>query len=77
MGLGTYFHSVTHPTDTIKAVDYGSSVDGILDSLIFSFVPNLATLAFATTALAGRYGSLMVVTITFTAVIYCIVEKSA
>lgn len=75
MGLDSYFHSAVHPTEVIKAVDYAGSVDRLLDSFIFGFVPNAVTLVIATDKLLNRYGPFMMIIITYMATFYCLVEK--
>jgi ABC-type transport system involved in Fe-S cluster assembly fused permease/ATPase subunit len=75
IGLDAYFHSVVHPTDVIKAVNYAGSVDKLLDTFIFHFAPNLVTLVFTLGSLFQRYRPFMIIIMIYMTTSYYTIEK--
>jgi ABC-type bacteriocin/lantibiotic exporter with double-glycine peptidase domain len=71
MRLDHSYHDKVHPTDTLKAVEYAASVDGLLDFIWFNLLPNLTSL-FCASAVLLQFGPFMVLILIAITVFYII-----
>ncbi|KAK5442657.1 hypothetical protein LTS15_010975 [Exophiala xenobiotica] len=75
LNLDSYFHTFVQPTDIIKAVDTASSIDKLLDSIIFHLLPNAFTLVFAIYNIYRRFGPFMIIIVMYMVTAYSFSEK--
>jgi ABC-type multidrug transport system fused ATPase/permease subunit len=75
LNLDSYFHTFVQPTDIIKAVDTASSIDKLLDSIIFHLLPNAFTLVFAIYNIYHRFGPFMIIIVMYMVTAYAFSEK--
>jgi len=75
LNLDSYFHAFVQATDIIQAIDNASSIDKLLDQIIFELLPNLFTLVFAINSIYRRFGPFMVIIIMYMITTYAVTEK--